>query len=120
MPGRKKVVKPGMKLMILKMIPREAEKTRFWSRVIEEAEKSRRKRRVINLYKLNRLTRSGDVVYVVGKVLGSGELDHPLTISAFSFSKTAYEKLRRSGCEVLSTREFFEKYPDGSGVKLLG
>jgi len=120
MVSRKKVVKAGFKLSILKSIPKEARKAEFWKRVIEEAERSRRSRRAVNLYKLNRLTRSGDVVYVPGKVLGTGSLDHSITISAFSFSKTAYEKLVKSGSTVLTTREFAEKYPTGSGIKLIG
>lgn len=120
MVSRRKVVRPGLKLSLVKAIPKEARKARFWKRVLEEAERSRRQRRVVNLYKLNRLTKAGDIVYVPGKVLGAGNMDHPITISAFGFSKTAYEKLLKSGSTVLTTREFAEKYPTGSGVKLIG
>ena len=120
MVSRGKVVKPGFKLSIIRSIPREAAKSRFWRRIIEECEKPRRNRRAVNLYKLNRFTKPGDVVYVPGKVLGAGKLDHPITISAFSFSKTAYEKLAKSGSTILTTREFAEKYPTGSGVKIIG
>jgi large subunit ribosomal protein L18e len=120
MVSRRKVVKPGLRLSIIRAIPREVRKTMFWRRILEEAERSRRQRRAVNLYKLNRLTSSGDVVYVPGKVLGTGSIDHPITISAFSFSKKAYEKLLKSGCTVLTTREFAEKYPTGSGVKIIG
>jgi len=120
MVGRRKTVRPGLKLSILKAIPKPAAKNGFWRRVIEEAKRPRRNRRVVNLYKLNRLTRSGDVVYVVGKVLGSGELDHPITIGAFGFSKKAYEKILKAGGTILTTEEFAERYPSGSGVKLIG
>ncbi len=120
MVSRRKTVRPGLKLSILKAIPRPAAKTRFWKRIIEEAKRSRRSRRVVNLYKLNRLTKSGDVVYVVGKVLGSGELDHPITIGAFGFSKKAYEKILEAGGTILTTEEFAQRYPSGSGVKLIG
>ena len=120
MVSRRKVVKPGFKLNIIKSIPKEAAKSRFWKRIIEECEKPRRSRRAVNLYKLNRLTKPGDVVYVPGKVLGTGKIDHPITISAFGFSKAAYEKLMKSGSTILTTREFAEKYPTGSGVKIIG
>ena len=120
MVSRRKVVKPGFKLMLLKSIPKEAKKTRFWKRILEEADRPRRNRRTVNLYELNRLTESGDVVYVPGKVLGTGDIDHPITISAFSFSKKAYEKLLKSGSTILNTKEFAEKYPTGSGVKIIG
>jgi len=120
MVSRRKVVKPGFKLSIMKAIPRQARKARFWKRILEEAERARRQRRAVNLYKLNRLTKAGDVVYVPGKVLGTGNIDHPITISAFGFSKTAYEKLLKSGSTVLTTQEFAERYPTGSGVKIIG
>ena len=120
MVSRRKIVKPGFKLSILRSIPKEAARSRFWQRIIEECERPRRNRRVVNLYKLNRLTKAGDIVYVPGKVLGTGNIDHPITISAFGFSKTAYEKLLKSGSTVLTTREFAEKYPTGSGVKIIG
>ncbi|MCS7126679.1 MAG: 50S ribosomal protein L18e [Aigarchaeota archaeon] len=120
MVGRRKIVKPGFKQMILSQIPRSVKKNRFWRRVVEEVQKSRRSKRVVNLYKLDKLTNSGDVVYVIGKVLGVGELTHPITISAFSFSKTAYEKIRRVGGTILTTAEFAERYPTGSNVRLIG
>lgn len=120
MVSRRKTIRPGFKNMIISQIPAKYRKTRFWRRIIEEAEKPRRRRRVVNLYELDRLTNSGDVVYVVGKVLGVGELSHPLTISAFSFSKTAYAKIKKAGGTILATSEFVQKYPTGSNVKLIG
>jgi len=120
MVSRRRNVKPGFRNMVLSQIPVKLRKTRFWKRVIEEAEKSRRKKRVVNLYKINRLTNTGDVVYVVGKVLGVGELSHPITISGFSFSKTAYMKIKKAGGTILTTGEFAQKYPNGSNVKLIG
>ncbi len=113
------MVSRGLRLNIINTIPREARKAGFWKRILEEADRSRRQRRTVNLYKLNRLTNSGDVIYVPGKVLGAGNIDHPITISAFSFSKKAYEKLLKSGCTILTTREFAEKHPAGSGVKII-
>lgn len=117
---RRGAVKPGFKNMIISQIPVKMRKAKFWRRIIEEAEKPRKSRRAVNLYKLNRLTNSGDVVYVVGKVLGAGELSHPITVSAFSFSGKAYMKIKRAGGTILTTSEFAKKYPGGSNVKLIG
>ncbi len=119
MVSRRRITKPGFRNMIISQIPIKLRKTKFWKRVIEEAKESRRKKRVVNLYKINRLTNTGDVVYVVGKVLGIGELSHPVTISAFSFSKTAYLKIKKAGGTILTTEEFAQKYPNGSNVKLI-
>ncbi|MEM3397470.1 MAG: 50S ribosomal protein L18e [Nitrososphaerota archaeon] len=120
MVSRRKTIKPGFRNMILSQIPVKLRKKRFWRKIIEEAERSRRSRRVVNLYKIDRLTDDGDVVYVVGKVLGAGELSHQLTISAFSFSKKAYEKIKKAGGTILTIAEFAEKYPNGRNVKIIG
>lgn len=120
MVSRRKTTKAGFRNMIISQIPDELRKKRFWKKIIEEAERSRRRKRIVSLYKISRLTNSGDVVYVVGKVLGVGELSHPLTISAFSFSRKAYEKIKRIGGTILTTAEFAEKYPDGDNVKIIG
>lgn len=120
MVSRRKTIMAGFKDMVLSQIPVKLRKKKFWKKIIEEAKKSRRRRRVVNLYKIDRLTSSGDAVYIVGKVLGVGELSHPLFISAFSFSRKAYEKIKKAGGMILTTAEFAERYPDGRNVKIIG
>ena len=38
----------------------------------------------------------GDVIVVPGKVLGTGDLNRKVTVAAFSFSKSAVEKIRNA------------------------
>ncbi|MCY0868523.1 MAG: 50S ribosomal protein L18e [Desulfurococcus sp.] len=92
----------------------------IWRAVAEELSKPRRRRRAVNISRLNRYTSPGDVVVVPGKVLGAGVLDHPITVAASSFSKTAIEKILKSGGRVLHILDLVSENPKGSGVKIIG
>lgn len=73
----------------------------------------------VNLGRISRVVGDGDVVFVPGKVLGTGVFDRKLTIGAFAFSTGARSKIRATGGAALSVEEFLKKYPKGSGVKLV-
>ena len=92
----------------------------LWSRVAYDLEMPTRKRRVVNLSRLNRHTEEGETVVVPGKVLGSGMLDHKLTIAAFTFSKGALEQIRRTKSTALTLPEFMKQDIKGKKVRLMG
>jgi len=106
-----------LSLQIYRALKKLAKESRFWRAILKEAN---RPRRVVNVYKLNRYTKSGEVVFIPGKLLGFGNIDHPVTVSAFAFSKSAYEKVIRAGGNVLSIEDFMKLYPKGRGVKIIG
>ena len=91
----------------------------IWRYVRELLSRPKRRRVAVNISKLNRYTSENDVVVVPGKVLGAGDIDHRITVAAYDFSLTAYNKLREAGCEILSIPELIERYPKGSGVKII-
>lgn len=72
----------------------------------------------VNLSKINRYCKDGDVIIVPGKVLGSGDLEHKITVSAFKFSKSAMEKINKSG-RAITLYELYKENPKGSGVKIM-
>ena len=92
----------------------------IWRAIAEELEKPRRRRRVVNISRINRYTREGDVVVVPGKVLGAGTIDHPVTVAAIAFSKTALEKIRAAGGKAIHILDLLEMNPRGSNVKIIG
>ncbi|MHA1590606.1 MAG: 50S ribosomal protein L18e [Candidatus Njordarchaeales archaeon] len=94
-------------------------KVRVWSAVADILERPRRKRVTVNLSKINRLTKEGETVVVPGKVLGGGELDHPLTIAAFAFSENARQKIVKTGGRVLTIEDLLKENPTGSNVKII-
>jgi large subunit ribosomal protein L18e len=58
-------------------------------------------------------------IMVPGKILGQGEANKNISISALSFSKQAKEKLEKAGCEINLISEEIEKNPKLGGVKII-
>jgi large subunit ribosomal protein L18e len=76
-----------------------------------------RKQARVNLSELNKVSEKN--IMIVGKVLGEGELDKKMTISALGFSESAKEKLKKAGCETKTIKKEIETNPKLTGVKIL-
>jgi len=92
----------------------------IWKRIADDLSKPTRKRRAVNLSRINRYTNENDIIVVPGKVLGSGNLNHKLTISAYQFSKGAKEKIIKAGAKIISLLELSKEKPDGKKIKIIG
>src|SRR3989344_2988353 len=89
---------PILQNLIQELKKRSTEQSvKLWKSVALDLEKPTRQRRVVNLSRINRYTKENEIIVVPGKVLGSGLLDHKLTISAFQFSGGAKEKIEKVG-----------------------
>jgi len=77
-------------------------------------------KRVVNLTKIDKVTKKDDVVFVPGKVLGTGNVSHKITLCSFSISTTAAKKIIQSGGSILKTSDMIQKYPTGKDVMLIG
>ncbi len=73
----------------------------------------RRKAIIVNIEKINKETKQGDKVIVPGKVLGKGEMQHAITIAAYSFSEEAKKKLK--SCKIAD----MEGLADDKNVKIM-
>ena len=69
--------------------------------------------------KIDKYTEANDTVLVPGKVLSSGELTHPITLAAFSFSKKAFKKVEKVGGTFIFIEELMKRNPTGSKIILL-
>ncbi|MEK6949935.1 MAG: 50S ribosomal protein L18e [Nanoarchaeota archaeon] len=92
----------------------------LWKRIAMDLEKPTRQRREVNLSKINRYAKDNEVIVVPGKVLGSGMLEHKLTISAYQFSEQAKDKIQKSGAKIVSLLELSKEKPDGKGIRIIG
>ena len=92
----------------------------LWRRIALDLEKPTRQRRAVNLSRINRHTKEHEDVVVPGKVLGSGDLNHKLTISAYQFSEQAKDKLEKSGAQIVSLLELSKEKPDGKNIRIIG
>ena len=67
-----------------------------------------------------RFTKPNEIIIVPGKVLGSGSLNHSLTVAAFSFSESAREIIEQAKGKCLTIKELVQKNPKAKDVKIIG
>ena len=92
----------------------------IWAKLAEYALKPSIARRDINLNRIAQLTKENDTVVFPGKVLGTGNVPHKITLCSFSISNSAASKIKESGGQIVRFSEVIEKFPSGKGVNLLG
>ena len=92
----------------------------IWSKLAKLALKTSSVRRVVNLTKINEVTKENAVIVVPGKVLGTGNVSHKITLSSFSISNSAANKIIESGGTIISFSEMIKKFPTGKGVIIIG
>jgi large subunit ribosomal protein L18e len=95
-------------------------KVKVWRDIAKRLAKPRRKRIAVNVSRLNRYTEKSETVVIPGKVLGAGEINHPITVAAFTFSEKAKGKIKAARGKYLSFFELIKKNPKGSNVKIIG
>ncbi|NOZ76979.1 MAG: 50S ribosomal protein L18e [Euryarchaeota archaeon] len=95
------------------------EDVNIWRDLARRLSRSRSRRAEVNVGKLARFTKKGDVVAVPGKILGSGVIEHPITVAAFNFSASAAEKIARAGGKCLTLSELVSNVPKGTNVRIM-
>jgi large subunit ribosomal protein L18e len=92
----------------------------IWAKLAEYALKPSIARRDINLNRIDQLTKENDVIVFPGKVLGTGNISHKITLYSFSISNSAANKIIENGGKLISHSKLIEENPTGKGVVLLG
>jgi len=92
----------------------------IWSKLADLALKPSSTKRTVNLTRINKITKENDVLFVPGKVLGTGNMSHKITLSSFSMSTTAANKIIQSGGNIMVYSDMIKKYPTGKGVRIFG
>jgi len=98
---------------------REALKHKEWIEVAKLLSSSRSKYSSINLSKLEEATTEGDTIVVIGKVLGSGNLNKRIRVCALGYSKEAKEKLKKIKAEIVTIKEEIKANPKAEGIKII-
>jgi large subunit ribosomal protein L18e len=96
------------------------QKAALWGRVADDLSRATRQRRVVNISRINRSTAANEIVIVPGKVLGSGNVDHSITIAAFAFSQSAKQSIEGAKGKVLSIPDLLKQQPKGKNIRILG
>ncbi len=95
-------------------------KQNIWKNISEKLLASRKNRVSVNVAHISRNSKEGSSVVVPGKVLGAGEIDHKVTVAAFSFSHGAREKITASGGKCVEISEFAKNTAEVKDVLILG
>lgn len=90
-----------------------------WADLADRLSRSNRNRAEVNISQINRHTKEGSTAVVPGKVLGSGRLEHPVTVAAFSFSKRAEKRIQKADGEAISIDELLSENPEGENIKIM-
>jgi len=108
-------------IKLIRLLKKESREKQagIWLDVAEYLSKTRSQRISVNLSTLNRNTKRSEVIVVPGKLLGSGSIDHAVTVAAFGASETAKEKLVAAKSKYLSIPELLEKNPKGTNVRII-
>ena len=92
----------------------------IWAKLAEYALKPSIARRDLNLNRIGQLTKENDIVVFPGKVLGTGNISHKITLFSFSISNSAATKIIENGGKLIDHSDLIEQNPTGKGVVLLG
>ena len=95
-------------------------KAPIWADLAEMALKPKIAKRLVNVTKINRVTSDNDVIIVPGKVLGTGNISHKVTLCSFAISTAAAKKIKAAGGKIVSYSDLISKFPTGKGVKIIG
>ena len=95
-------------------------KENIWKRIACDLEKSTRSRRVVNLSRIDRVTKKDELIIVPGKVLGSGMLNHPVTVAAWSFSDSALDKMKETNAKAMSIQDIMKESAKGKRIRIIG
>ena len=95
-------------------------KVKIWQTIANKLDVSKHRRISINVSRVNRYSTDGETIAVPGKVLSAGNLDHKLSVAAFSFSKQAKEKIEKAGGECLTFQVLVNRNPKGTNIKIIG
>jgi large subunit ribosomal protein L18e len=92
---------------------------KIWDAVASDLAKPTRIRRKVNLTRLNAYVKAGETVVVPGKVLGIGDISKKMTVAAWRFSDSAFEKINKTG-SAISIEDLMKKNPKGAKVRIIG
>ncbi len=91
----------------------------IWEDIAVRLERPRRSYATVNLSHINRHVAENETIIVPGKVLGAGDINHPLVVGAFNFSDGARAKITDAGGECLTIEELLARNPAGSNIRII-
>jgi large subunit ribosomal protein L18e len=95
-------------------------KAPFWRDIAKRFEKPLKNWSEVNISSIRRNVKTNETIIIPGKLLGTGDIDFPVTVAAFSASKTAEAKITKAGGKILTIRELLAVNPKGKNIRIIG
>jgi len=95
-------------------------KAPIWRDIAKRLEKPRRLWAEVNVGKIERIAENKDTLIVPGILLGTGDLNKNVTISAFKISSSAEKKVMAAKGKVIKIEDLARSNPKGTGIKIIG
>jgi len=92
----------------------------IWKDIALRLEKPSRNWPQVNLYKIDKYIKENETALIPGKVLSSGNLTKKTNIAAWSFSKKAIEKIKKTGSKYMTIQDLMKQNPSGKNIRILG
>ena len=92
----------------------------IWKSISKKLEGPSRNWPVVNVSKIEFNASKNGKVVIPGKIMGSGTLSKKVTVSAYSFTKTAIQKIESAGGKCMIYNDFIKKNPTGKDVVVIG
>jgi len=92
----------------------------IWRDVAERLNKPGKSWAEVNISRIALHAKKNEVVLVPGKLLGSGDIDKPVTVAAYKASASAVKKISGAGGRVITIDELVKENPKGTGVRIMG
>ena len=92
----------------------------IWKSIAKKLEGPNRNWPVVNVSKIEYYAANIGKVVIAGKIMGSGNLSKKVTVSAYSFTKTAIQKIENAGGKCMIYNDFIKKNPTGKDVVVIG
>ena len=92
----------------------------IWKSIAKKLEGPSRNWPIVNISKIDYNASKNSKVIIPGKIMGSGKLSKKVTVSAFSFTKSAVKKIESAGGSCMYYRDFIKKNPTGKDVMVIG
>ena len=91
-----------------------------WRRIAMRLEGPSQNWPSVNISKLEYNINKNSKVVVPGKLLGAGTITKKMTVSAYSFTQSAIDKVEAAGGKCLSYNDFIKSNPKGTDVVVIG
>ena len=92
----------------------------IWKSIAKKLEGPSRNWPIVNVSKIEYNAAKNGKVVIPGNIMGSGTLSKKVTVSAYSFTKTAIQKIENAGGKCMIYNDFIKKNPTGKDVVVIG